>query len=134
MFSSKDQKQTTTSSTNSDIFVSVPIPSYLAKFKSTVLSLEQVSLIACYVSNITYGDRKGVMFDGGHYLCITFVGGRQEGKYSVFALPVDLNSGPEYYINDNGIKGNEPNKELRAIVIDYLNANKKLNLNIENFL
>lgn len=108
------------------------LPNNLSKYFERTLSLDDVSMICAYQSNVTYNDRKNVLFDAGKYTGITFISGR--GKYSIFALPDDLMSGPEYYINKNSIKGNEPNFELRDIVIDYLDKHKELGLNIDDFL
>lgn len=115
------------------LIASLSLPPNLSKYAGLTLTIEEASLIHCYNSNAIYSDRKDVLFNAGKFTGITFLK-RNDSKYSILALPNNLMDGPEYYINENNIKGNEPNEELRHIVIDYLENHKELGLTINNFL
>jgi len=115
------------------LLASVELTANLARLAGRTFSIEDISLMSYYNSNITYSDRKGILFDSGKFTGITFIR-RHDGKYSVFALPHDLDHGPEYYINKDNIKGNEHIFDLRNIVINYLDNHKELGLTIDNFL
>lgn len=113
------------------VAATVILPNYLSKYAGRTLSLGDVSLIWCHHTNVSTAEdtaaEKHIPFDAGEFTGIYFYR-TSNGKYSVFALPDDLRSGPEYYISL------APNYELRSIVADHLEKHKELKLSIDDFL
>jgi hypothetical protein len=106
--------------------VIVVLPSRYSYFNNRTLTLDEVVKIKYYDDNVS----KRMAFDAfdtDDFFGITFYRGVFDKKISVFALPKDLRSGPEYYINEGSHFG------LRSIVEEHLKQHPELNLKISEF-
>lgn len=101
----------------------VVLPEKCAYFTGRILTIEQVTLLDCYIQNSEIFDKR-VSFDAGNFIGITF--SKHNNKYMIWALDKSLKTGPEYNFNDN--------LDLQKLVIEYLDQHPELELSIENFV
>ena len=115
----------------SPVTATVILPENFTKFSGRTLSLADLVAISCYTENII-NVHKNVNFNADGFTGITFYN-YHLNKYSVFALPDDLLTGPEYRLNKPDEYCKKETDKLRTIVVDYLSTHPELGLTINDF-
>jgi hypothetical protein len=106
----------------------VMLPGYAQPFFDRILSLFEIETLNEYDRLIDQAMLDRACLKSLKFHCITFFRKDSYSKYSVLALPDDLEDGPVYHINSTN-----PNKELRDRIILYLVEHPELGITIDDF-